>query len=136
MRSELRPNTQVWRVRIEQQGRRCDFVARRRPFAEDRTLGQTFVFDITARLRVGEGHRQDELRASVRYDAVVEEAVAIAASGRFQTPEALGETMAVDLLRRFDLMEDIVIGVSKLSPPIPHTIDKVSVEIRMSRVEA
>jgi dihydroneopterin aldolase len=104
-------------------------------FEEERTLGQKFVFNIAAQLQDVETHRQAELGDSVRYDAVVEEAVMIAASRRFQTLEALGETIAVGLLRRFGLMNSVVVGVSKLSPPIPHAIDEVGVEIRVTRAE-
>lgn len=94
-------------------------------FEEERILGQKFVFDVTAQLREVATHRDDRLQTSVRYDAVVEEIVGIAGAGRFQTLEALGEAVAIGLLARFDLMETIVVGVSKLSPPIPQTLDQV-----------
>ena len=49
-------------------------------FEEERTLGQKFTFDISATLREVRTHRSDNLDSSVRYDAVVDEAVQIAAS--------------------------------------------------------
>lgn len=68
-------------------------------FEEERTLGQKFSFDISATLREVRTHLSDDLDSSVRYDAVVDEAVQIAASAKFQTLEALGETIAANLLR-------------------------------------
>src|ERR1700761_2190563 len=86
-------------------------------FEEERTLGQKFTFDIQATLADVQTHGRDDLNASVRYDAVVDEAVQIAASAKFRTLEALGETIALGLLRRFALMESVTVAVAKTSPP-------------------
>jgi 7,8-dihydroneopterin aldolase/epimerase/oxygenase len=103
-------------------------------FEEERTLGQKFTFDISATLREVRTHRSDDLDSSVRYDAVVDEAVQIAASSKFQTLEALGETIALDLLRRF-VMESVTVAVAKSSPPIAHSIEQVGVRIDLLRAD-
>ena len=89
-------------------------------FEEERTLGQKFSFDIFADLQEVRTHLSDDLDSSVRYDAVVDEAVQIASSEKFQTLEALGETIAAGLLRRFDMMNSVTVAVAKSSPPIAH----------------
>ena len=66
-------------------------------------------------------HRDDRLDASIRYDAVVDAAVSLAGAMKYRTLEALGEAIAIGLLRRFALIDTICVGVSKFSPPIPHT---------------
>jgi dihydroneopterin aldolase len=104
-------------------------------FEEERTLGQKFTFDINATLADVETHRRDDLDSSVRYDAVVDEAVQIAASGKFQTLEALGETIAIGLLRRFAVMESVTVAVAKSSPPIAHSIDQVGVKVGLRRAD-
>jgi 7,8-dihydroneopterin aldolase/epimerase/oxygenase len=104
-------------------------------FEEERTLGQKFTFDISATLREVRTHRSDNLDSSVRYDAVVDEAVQIAASGKFQTLEALGETIAVGLLRRFVIMESVTVAVAKSSPPIAHSIEQVGVQVGLRRAD-
>ena len=76
-------------------------------FEEERTLGQKFNFDISATLREVRTHLSDDLDSSVRYDAVVDEAVQIAGSAKFQTLEALSETIAAGLLRRFISMDSV-----------------------------
>ena len=104
-------------------------------FEEERTLGQKFTFDISATLREVRTHRSDNLDSSVRYDAVVDEAVQIAASGKFQTLEALGETIAIGLLRRFVIMESVTVAVAKSSPPIAHSINRVGVQVGLRRAD-
>ena len=85
-------------------------------FAEERSLGQKFTFDIDATLKTAPTHRDDCLDASVRYDAVVDAAVSLAGATTYQTLEALGEAVAIGLLRRFALIDTITVGVSKFTP--------------------
>jgi len=104
-------------------------------FEEERTLGQKFSFDISADLQEVRTHLGDDLDSSVRYDAVVDEAVRIAGSGKFQTLEALGETIAAGLLRRFVIMDSVTVAVAKSSPPIAHSIDQVGVQVSLRRAD-
>ena len=66
-------------------------------FEEERRLGQKFTFDIDARILQPRPatHRDDQLDASIRYDAVVDAAVSLAGEMKYQTLEALGEAVAV-----------------------------------------
>jgi len=80
-------------------------------------------------------HRDDRLDASIRYDAVVDAAVSLAVAMKYRTLEALGEAIAIGLLRRFALIDTICVGVSKFSPPIPHTLSKVGIAVRLARCD-
>lgn len=104
-------------------------------FEEERALGQKFSFDISATLREVRTHLSDDLDSSVRYDAVVDEAVQIAASGKFQTLEALSETIAAGLLRRFIIMDSVTVAAAKSSPPIAHSIEQVGVQVSLRRTD-
>src|SRR5947207_15227254 len=73
-------------------------------FAEERSLGQKFTFDIDATLNPAPTHRDDRLDASIRYDAVVDAAVSLACGMKYQTMEALGEAVANGLRRRIELI--------------------------------
>ena len=104
-------------------------------FEEERSLGQKFTFDIDATLNPAPTHRDDQLDASIRYDAVVDAAVSLAGEVKYQTLEALGEAIAIGLLRRFALIDSISVGVAKSSPPIPHTLGKVGIVVRLDRAD-
>ena len=101
-------------------------------FKEERSLGQKFTFDIDVTLNPAPTHRDDSLDASIRYDAVVDAAVSLAGEMKYHTLEALGEAVAIGLLRRFALIDTICVGVSKFSPPIPHTLSKVGIAVRLA----
>ena len=104
-------------------------------FEEERRLGQKFNFDIDATLNSVLTHRDDNLLASVRYDAVVDAVVSLAGVTKYQTLEALGEAVAIGLLRRFALIDTISVGVAKFSPPIPHTLGKVGIAVHLARTD-
>ena len=104
-------------------------------FEEERRLGQKFNFDIDATLNPAPTHRDDNLHASVRYDAVVDATVNLAGAMKYQTLEALGEAVAIGLLRRFTLIDTIAVGVSKFSPPIPQTLGKVGIAVHLARTD-
>jgi dihydroneopterin aldolase len=105
-------------------------------FAPERELGQKFTLDIRCELQAQETHADDNLHSSVRYDAVVDEAMGVATGSKFRTLEALGEATARALLARFAQIEHVTVEVSKLSPPIQHSIQKVAVEVQLARTLA
>lgn len=37
--------------------------------------------------------------------------------------------------RRFALIDTIIVGVAKFSPPIPHTLRKVGIAVRLDRAD-
>jgi dihydroneopterin aldolase len=102
-------------------------------FEEERSLGQKFTFDIDATLNPAPTHRDDRLDASIRYDAVVDAAVSLAGGMKYQTLEALGEAVAIGLLRRFVLIDTIYRRRLQVQPPIPHTLSKVGIAVRLAR---
>jgi 7,8-dihydroneopterin aldolase/epimerase/oxygenase len=102
-------------------------------FDEEQQLGQKFLFNVHAKLAPAETHLVDKFEASVRYDQLIEEVERISNQTKFRTLEALGETIARGLLRRFDRITSIAVIVSKASPPVSQSIGRVSVEILLDR---
>lgn len=104
-------------------------------FDEERVLGQKFSFDVRARLAAAPSHGDDSLAASAPYEKVVEEVVRVSDGVRYQTLEALAEAVARSLLNRFATMTEVAVRVAKMSPPIPHIVSQVAVEVAMDRSE-
>jgi 7,8-dihydroneopterin aldolase/epimerase/oxygenase len=104
-------------------------------FDEEQRLGQKFLFDVSAVLVPALTHSADSFASSVRYDKVIEEITLISDNSKFRTLEALCETIARGLLKSFDRITNITVTVSKASPPIPRSLDRVSVKIQLDRSE-
>ena len=49
--------------------------------------------------------------------------------------EALSETIAASLLRRFIIMDSVTVAVAKSSPPIAHSIEQVGVQVSLRRTD-
>ncbi len=60
----------------------------------------------------------------------------LARATKYQTLEALGEAGTIGSLRRFALIDTITVGVAKSSPPIPHTLSKVGIAVRLARSDS
>lgn len=102
---------------------------------EERRLGQKFCFDVHARLSGAVSHRDDQLESSVRYDEVVAQTINVATASTFQTLEALAEAIARRVISFFVRVESVIVVVSKLSPPIQEPVQRVEVEVQLSRAE-
>ncbi|MCZ4344137.1 dihydroneopterin aldolase [Sphingomonadaceae bacterium G21617-S1] len=102
-------------------------------FEEERSLGQKFIFDIEAELQPVETHRDDRLDSSVRYDAVADTVVQLAGAAQYQTLETLAEAVAIGLLEQFAAIDTIAVAVSKFSPPVAHTLERLGVKIALER---
>lgn len=104
-------------------------------FDEEQRLGQKFLFEISAILMPAMTHLADGFDSSVRYDKLIEEIALISNNFKFRTLEALGETIARRLITSFDRIANVTVTVSKASPPISRSLDRVSVKIQLDRSE-
>jgi 7,8-dihydroneopterin aldolase/epimerase/oxygenase len=102
-------------------------------FDEEQRLGQKFLFNVLANLAPAQTHLADSFEASVRYDQLIDEVECISNQAKFRTLEALAETIARGLLKRFDRITSIAVTVSKASPPISQSLERVSVKIELDR---
>jgi dihydroneopterin aldolase len=96
--------------------------------AAEREVGQRLVFDL--RLDVGETDATvtDELEDTIDYGEVCQLVALIAQQRSHKTLERLCSTIAERLLSDYEL-EGVWVKASKPEPPIPLTVDEVSVEV-------
>jgi dihydroneopterin aldolase len=94
----------------------------------EREVGQRLVFDL--RLDVGETDATvtDEIEDTVDYGEVCQLVALIAQQRSHKTLERLCSTIAERLLSDYDL-EGVWVKAAKPEPPIPLTVDEVSVEV-------
>jgi 7,8-dihydroneopterin aldolase/epimerase/oxygenase len=96
--------------------------------AAEREVGQRLVFDL--RLDVGETDATvtDEIEDTVDYGEVCQLVALIAQQRQHKTLERLCSTIADRLLADYDL-EGVWVKAAKPEPPIPLSVDEVSVEV-------
>ncbi|HEY0292824.1 MAG TPA: dihydroneopterin aldolase [Hansschlegelia sp.] len=105
-------------------------------FAEERKLGQRFVFDVDYWVDAGAYAASDDPARAVSYADVHETVVAVATGKPVALIEALAENVAAALLSRFPTIERVRIELHKPGAPIAGIFSDVGVEIIRRRGEA
>lgn len=104
-------------------------------FDEERRLGQKFLFDVRCELLGVDTHLDDRLDRSVGYDALANDIAAISGARKFNTLEALAESVARALLERHAVLAGVEVGIAKASAPMPHALTAAKVQVRIQRDE-
>lgn len=98
-------------------------------FEEETRLGQKFEVDLEMLLDLNKAGKTDNLEDTVNYAKVYDTVAQIVTGTRKKLLESLAETISEVLLNTFTLNE-VMVRVRKLHPPIPGHLQSVTVEIR------
>ncbi|MGD9677825.1 MAG: dihydroneopterin aldolase [Vulcanibacillus sp.] len=96
---------------------------------EENRLGQKFEVDLEMFLDLRKAGESDNLDKTVNYAKVYDVVKGIVIETKMKLLEAIAENIASTLLGQFPL-DEIVVRVRKLNPPIHGYLKSVSVEIR------
>ncbi|MHB9112039.1 MAG: dihydroneopterin aldolase [Thermoleophilia bacterium] len=100
---------------------------------EEREHGQLFRFDVRMTLTGCLACDNDDIAATVDYAAVIDRLVAAATSQTYSLLEKLAAALAEMVLGEFPVVDSVWIRVTKPSPPMPHSVDGVSVSLERFR---
>lgn len=104
-------------------------------FQEETKLGQKFIVDIEVSVELKQAGVTDNLEHSVNYGQLFFEVKEIVEGKPYKLIEAVAEKIAAEILKKYLLIETIMVRVIKPNPPIPGNYESVSVEIVRSRKE-
>ncbi len=96
--------------------------------AAEREVGQRLVFDLRLDLGESDATVTDRVEDTVDYGEVCQLVALVAQQRSHRTLERLCSTIADRLLADYEL-EGVGVKASKPEPPIPLTVDEVSVEV-------
>ena len=94
----------------------------------ERQVGGHYEIDATLHCSLINAGRTDALEDTIDYAAVVDLIVDVGTQQSFQLIEALAETIATEILKRFTI-DTVHLTVKKLHPPIEKPITYFAVEI-------
>lgn len=98
-------------------------------------FGQPFSIDIELFTDVERAATSDHLSDALDYEAIVAAAKGLFVDVRHKLVERAGVELARGLLARFAEVEEVMVRVRKLKPPIPERIGAVGIEVRLTRDE-
>ena len=98
-------------------------------------FGQPFSIDIELFTDVERAATSDHLSDALDYETIVAAAKGLFVDVRHKLVERAGVELARGLLARFAEVEEVMVRVRKLKPPIPERIGAVGIEVRLTRDE-
>ena len=99
-------------------------------------FGQPYTIDLELLTDVSQAASSDHLADALDYGVIVETTRRIFTERRHKLVESAGVELALGLLARFPQVDEVLVRVLKLKPPIPERIAAAGVELRMTREEA
>ncbi|MFZ3172547.1 MAG: dihydroneopterin aldolase [Carboxydocellales bacterium] len=96
--------------------------------AEEKTLGQRFIVDLSLELDLRTAGQLDDLTSTVNYGEVYETIRGIISGHKFALIEALAEKIAQEILDGYQV-NSLTIKIRKPQAPIPGVFEYVGVEI-------
>lgn len=104
-------------------------------FPEENRLGQRFDVHIELFLSLKKAGQTDEMKHSVDYGMVYDIAKEIVQGEPKNLIEAVAESIAEQILKRFPTINSCTVEVVKPNPPIEGNYDAVSVQIHRERAK-
>ncbi len=100
---------------------------------EENVLGQKFFIDIEIYCDLKKAGESDKLEYSISYAQVYEIVKRICEKERYNLIEALGENIAIKVLKDFPSIKEIMVRVRKPEAPVNGIFDYFGIEIRRKR---
>ena len=98
-------------------------------------FGQPYSIDVELLTDVGAAASSDHLSDALDYDAIVTTTKSIFTGRRHKLVESAGVELARGLMARCPAVDEALVRVRKLTPPIPERIGAVGIELRLTRDE-
>lgn len=102
-------------------------------FPEENKLGQIYVVDLEVGINLRLAGETDQLDETINYADLYQLVKDIVENEQFKLIESVAEKIASQALISFLKMNEILVRVTKPTPPIPGHYDAVAVEIRRAR---
>jgi dihydroneopterin aldolase len=102
-------------------------------YEEEIASGNHFEIDLECTVPYSCGTTTDELHDAVDYSQLFSAVIAVSESRRFNLLEAFAHAICNRILEKNQLIENILVKVRKLNPPVGGSVKHVEVELEMRR---
>lgn len=102
---------------------------------EERVVGQRLLFDVRLTMEGCRGAHTDEVADTVDYTEVIDVLTELATLQTFSLLERLAQVCAETILKRFPLVDEVRVQVSKPHPPVSCALSGVGAAVELQRVD-
>jgi 7,8-dihydroneopterin aldolase/epimerase/oxygenase len=103
--------------------------------AEERVLGQRLLFDVRLTMEECRGAKTEEVADTVDYTEVIDVITELATVDTYSLIERLAQVTAETVLRKFPVLDEVWVQVTKPHPPVACPLASVSAAVELQRVD-
>lgn len=109
------------------------FYANHGVFAEEKSLGQTFLLSLKLYIPMAEAAEKDDLKKTIHYGEATQKAVAFLQENTYGLLETAAHRLAVYLLAEYPRMEAVTVTLAKPGAPVRFSFQSLGVSVTRSR---
>jgi dihydroneopterin aldolase len=102
---------------------------------EERVLGQRLLYDVRLTIEGCRGAQTDQVEDTVDYTEVIDVIVEVATVASYSLLERLAQVTADSILRKFPLLDEVWVQVTKPHPPVACALASVSAAVELQRAD-
>jgi dihydroneopterin aldolase len=103
--------------------------------AEEKVMGQRLLFDARLTMERCRGALTDGVEDTVDYTEVIDVITEVATVDSFSLLERLAQVCAETVLRKFPLLDEVWIQVTKAHPPVACALASVAAAVELQRAD-
>jgi dihydroneopterin aldolase len=103
--------------------------------AEEKVIGQRLLFDVRLTMEQCRGALTDGVSDTVDYTEVIDVITEVATVESYSLLERLAQVCAETILKKFPLLDEVWIQVTKPHPPVACALDSVSAGVELQRAD-
>jgi dihydroneopterin aldolase len=103
--------------------------------AEEKVIGQRLLFDVRLTMEQCRGALTDGVSDTVDYTEVIDVITEVATVESYSLLERLAQVCAETILKKFPLLDEVWIQVTKPHPPVACALASVSAAVELQRAD-
>ena len=103
--------------------------------AEERVMGQRLLYDVRLTIEECRAAETDQVEDTVDYTEVIDLITEVATEKSYSLLERLAQVTAETLLRRFDLLDEVWVQLTKPHPPVACALSSVGAAVELQRAD-
>jgi 7,8-dihydroneopterin aldolase/epimerase/oxygenase len=103
--------------------------------AEEKVMGQRLLFDVRMTMEECRGAQTDEVMDTVDYTEVMDVITEVATVESYSLLERLAQVCAETVLKKFPLLDEVWVQVTKPHPPVACALASVAAAVELQRAD-
>jgi dihydroneopterin aldolase len=102
---------------------------------EERVVGQRLLYDVRLTMEACGGAQSDRVEETVDYTEVIDVIIEVATVESYSLLERLAQVTAQTILKRFPILDEVWVQVSKPHPPVACVLASVGAAVELQRAD-